>query len=359
MAKRDYYDVLGVSEQASAEEIKKAYRNLAKKYHPDANPGDKTAEDRFKEISSAYDVLSDPQKRQQYDQMRKFGFAGMRPEGGFSSQGFDFDLSDLFGFGTRSGGRRTRTRPSEVDEFFRFSGLGDLFSQFFDRENGFGQSSRTESGMDIHAALEIPFETAALGGTAAFTINKEEICSDCRGSGAQAGSHPETCPQCRGRGMLFMSQGAFSVTRPCPRCLGKGKIISQPCRSCRGSGRQLVNKKYSVKIAPGAEDGQVLRLSGQGHPGGAGQKSGDLILTLKVGKHKFFQNKGLDVYCEVPIDKKRAKKGAKVRVKTIYGNTVEINIPPNSINGKTLRVPGMGIRGRDRVGDQYVKIKVV
>lgn len=359
MAKRDYYSVLGVSENASADEIKKVYRNLAKKYHPDANPGDKAAEERFKEISEAYDVLSDPQKRKQYDQMRKYGFAGGRPGGGFTAQGFDFDLSDLFGGPFRAGGQKRHRAGADFDDFFSFGGLGDLFSQFFDHEYDFGQRNyRARRGSDIHATLEVPFETAALGGSASFKVNKEETCTSCQGTGASAGSPPQTCPQCHGSGMLSKSQGAFSVTRPCPRCLGKGKIITNPCPDCGGSGRVKKTRRYSIKIAPGTVDGYTLKLSGQGNPGDNGQPAGDLILTLKVGKHKFFEKRGLDIYCEVPINKKLAKKGTKVRVKTIHGDTVELKIPANINGGKTFRLKGMGIRGKDVVGDQYVKIKV-
>ncbi|HEX9653326.1 MAG TPA: J domain-containing protein [bacterium] len=361
MAKRDYYEVLGVPEKASAEEIKKAYRRLAKKYHPDANPGDRSAEDRFKEISEANDVLSHGQKRRQYDQMRKYGFAGSRPGREGFSQGLDFDLSDLFGGGSKTGGRRTQRSGSfNLDDFFGFGGLGDLFGQFLDRENGFGQrGSRSSRGADIHATLDIPFEMAALGGTANFSITKDVVCSSCYGAGAQAGTHPEICPECQGSGMLSMSQGAFSVNRPCPRCLGKGKIITHPCTNCRGSGREQASKSYSVKIAPGTREGHILKLSGQGSPGDAGQKPGDLILTAKVGQHKFFKTRGLDILCEVPVDRGLAKKGTKLRIKTIHGNTVELRIPANSNGEKTFRLKEMGIRSKEAVGDQYVKIKIV
>jgi len=358
MAKRNYYEVLGVNESASSEEIKKAYRNLAKTYHPDANPGNKIAEARFKEIAEAYSVLSDSAKRKQYDQMRKYGFAGARPGGGGYSQGIDFDLSDLFGSGFKSG-RRSGSRQTPVDDFFAFGGLGDLFSQMFERENGFGQTSqRARRGEDIRVNLEIPFETAALGGKAVFTIEKEERCPDCKGSGARPGKKPETCPDCRGSGTISMAQGAFAVSRPCPRCLGKGKIIRDPCKTCGGKGRVKVDKKYSIAIPAGAEDGKSLRLSGEGNPGVEGLEPGDLIVTLQVAPHRFFSKQGRDIYCEVPIDKKRAKRGTKVRVKTIYGDTVELNIPPDTNGGKTFRLKEMGIRCKEGVGDQYVKINV-
>ncbi len=359
MAKKNYYEILGVAESATADQIKKAYRKLAKQYHPDVHPGDKSSEDRFKEISEAYDVLSDTRKRQQYDQMRKYGFMGSNRSDGFNAQGFDFDLSDLFGSGFRTGRKGHRSGSSNSDDFFGFGGLGDLFSQILDREGGFGHRSedrRHES--DIHADLEIPFETAALGGKARFVVTKEVSCASCNGSGAQAGTRPEVCPQCHGTGMISRSQGQFAVNRPCPRCLGKGRIVSHPCEFCNGRGRVQTRKRYSVKIAPGTLDGHILKLSGQGNPGEEGHPPGDLILKLKVGEHKFFKSKGLDIYCEVPIDKKIAKKGTKIRVKTIRGDTVELKIPSNSNGSKTFRLKEMGIRSREGVGDQYVKIKL-
>lgn len=358
MTNKNYYQILGVDETANADQIKKAYRKLAKQYHPDVHPGDKASEDRFKEISEAYDVLSDTAKRQQYDQMRKYGFMGSRGNEGFNAQGFDFDLSDLFGGGFRTS-RRKGQRTTSSDDFFGFGGLGDLFSQILDRESGFGQRSEPRSrGSDVHVDLEIQFETAALGGKTSFVVRKEEICTSCNGSGAQAGTLPEVCSQCHGTGMLSRSQGQFAVNRPCPRCLGKGRIVTHPCEVCGGRGRVQASKRYSVKIAPGTNDGHILKLKGQGNSGDDGRPSGDLILKLKVAEHKFFKNEGLDIYCEVPIEKKIAKKGTKIRVKTIHGNTVELKIPANSNGGKTFRLREMGIRSEEGVGDQYVKIKV-
>lgn len=358
MAKRDYYEILGVSENASSEEIKKAYRRLAKEYHPDVHPGDKMTEERFKEISEAYGVLSDSRKRQQYDQMRKFGFTGARPGGGFDFQGFD--ISDLFSGFSRTGSRRGRWQGGfDFDDFFEIGGLGDIFSQFFDRDAGFGQASHgRRRGQDILVHLEVPFETAVLGGKAVFTIDKEDTCSSCGGTGSKYGKKPDVCPQCHGSGMISMAQGAFAVSRPCPRCLGRGRIITEPCDSCRGSGRIKRNKRYSINIPAATEDGKKLRLTGQGNPGMDGGPAGDLIITLRVGKHPFFKNRGLDIYCEIPIDPTKAERGTKVRVKTIYGEKVEIKIPPHIENGKTFRLKGMGIKSNGGRGDQYVKIRI-
>ncbi|MFQ5769127.1 MAG: DnaJ C-terminal domain-containing protein [bacterium] len=362
MAKKDFYEILGVDESASFDTIKKAYRQLAKENHPDAHPGDKRAEERFKEISEAYSVLSDAKKRQQYDQMRKFGFAGARPGGGFYSQGFDFDLSDFFG-----GSARTRTSKHgssqrhtfNLDDFFGFGGFGDLFSQLFDREDGYGRrSSHPQRGKDIRVNLEIPFETATLGGKSTFSLDKEEVCSSCKGTGVKDARNPEICAECHGTGMISRAQGAFAVNRPCPKCLGKGRIIKNPCLSCGGSGRVKAKRRYAINIACGTEEGKKLRLAKQGYPGENGATPGDMIITLKVLQHRFFRNNGLDIYCEVPIDKVRAKKGTKVRVKTIYGNTIELKIPPLTESSKIFKLKGMGIRSKQGSGDQYVKINV-
>ncbi len=361
MAERDYYKILGVSENATLDEIKKAYRKLAKQYHPDANPGNKEAEERFKEISEAYNVLSDPQKRQQYDQMRKFGFGtGARPEGGFDFQGFGFDLGDIFeGFRRTDRRRRQKTTGFTFDDFFGFGGLGDIFSHIFDRENGFGKGFGPQKGSDIHAEIRIPFETAALGGKTIISLNKEDICPSCKGTGAKAGTKPQTCPECHGLGMVSKTQGAFSISRPCPRCLGRGEIIKEICPTCRGTGKILRNKKIAINIPAGIEDGQKLRLKGQGNPGSNGGPAGDLIITVHVGKHHFFKRKGLDIYCEIPLDKKHASKGTKVRVKTIHGKKVELKVPPLKEPFKTFRLRGMGIKSKYGQGDQYVTIKVV
>lgn len=361
MARKDFYKILGVSENASTDEIKKAYRKLAKENHPDAHPGDKQAERRFKEISEAYSVLSNAKRRQQYDQMRKYGFSGAQAGAG-GTQGFDFDLSDLFGGfsqGSRKGHSRTyRGGAANLEDFFGFGGIGDLFSQLFDKENGFGQQARARTGNDLQATLEIPFETAVKGGRTVFSINKEVQCSVCSGTGSRHGKKPEICPECKGAGMVSMSRGSFALNRPCPSCLGKGQIIRDPCPHCNGSGRVLGKKQYSVKIPPGTENGKKMRFKGQGNPGLNGQPPGDLLITIKVGKHRFFRKSGLDIHCEVPLDKKKAKRGTKIRVKTIYGKTIELKVPSNTEDGKVFRLKGMGIKTDSGQGDQYVKIRI-
>lgn len=295
MENKDYYKILGVQENADKEAIKRAYRKLAKEYHPDKHKGDKAAEAKFKEISEAYNVLRDEKKRRQYDHMRKYGFH----TGGFSGQqqppftqgGVHFDLSDLFNQ-ARSGSRRTHAETQfDLDELFGLGGFGDIFERIFERGNGQSRRPRSAKGRDIHVTLEVPFEVAAKGGKTSFKI-------------------PER------------------------------------------------NKTYTITIQPGTDDGKKIKLKGQGHPGMNGRPSGDLILTVKVKKHRFFSTKGLDVYCEVPIDKSKAKKGAKIRVKTIYGNTVELKIPPKTKENKVFRLTGLGIKADGKTGDQYVKIKL-
>jgi len=292
MENKDFYKILGVDEKASAAAIKKAYRELAKEYHPDKHKGEAAAEEKFKQISEAYNVLSDPKKRQEYDQMRRFGFGGASA-GAYRSPnhpGVHFDLNDLF---SRAGSGRRTTRSGadfDMDELFGFGGIGDIVSRLFEGGNGFqARSSRRGRAGDIHLKLNVPFETAALGSKISFHV-------------------PE-----------------------------------------RG-------KKYAVDIPPGTPDGKKIRLRGQGHPGQPGTPAGDLILDVRVKKHRFFEYKGLDVYCQVPLDAKKAKQGTKIRVKTIYGDRVELKIPPKTKESKTFRLKGMGIKKGRQVGDQYVKL---
>jgi molecular chaperone DnaJ len=362
MARSDYYKVLGLDDKANSETIKKAYRQLAKQYHPDTHPGDKHAETKFKEVSEAYAVLGDSQKRQQYDQMRRFGFGDAGPSG-MHNQGYGFDLGDIFTERTGGGTRRRRAGKRtafNLDDLFEFGGFGDIFGQMFDRQNGFGQqANQGRKGTDIHATLDVPFEKAIRGGKTVFSINREIACSDCRGTGSRDGKQAETCSECNGSGMLSKSQGLFAVNRPCPRCLGKGRVIKKSCATCHASGTVQAKKKYSLNITPGSEDGKKIRLAGQGNTGAQGLPAGDLIVTVKVPKHRFFRTEGLDVYCNVPLQKKRAEKGTKIRVKTVHGNTVQLKVPPQTNGGKTFRLKGLGIKAPEGTGDQFVKVNVV
>lgn len=359
MADRSYYNTLGVNESASFDEIKKAYRKLAKENHPDKHRGDKRAEDKFKEISEAYSVLSDSRKRQQYDQMRKYGFGGAQG-GGFGQPGVNIDLSEIFGSFTgnqkRSAGGQT---DFNLDDLFGFGGLGDLFSQIFENERGHGAAEKSKRRQnDIQVNLEIAFEKAIHGGKAVFSIQKDLACQSCKGTGSTSSKGPSRCQECQGSGMVAMARGAFAVKRPCPKCLGRGQVVSDPCAQCNGSGKAKGTKKYSIKIKPGMEDGQTLKLSGQGNVGLLGEPAGDLIVTIRVAKHHFFSNKGLDIFCEIPLKRKKAKNGTQVKIRTIHGNRVRLTVPPNSENGKTFLLKGLGIQRNGSQGDQYVKIKV-
>ncbi|MCJ7507629.1 MAG: DnaJ domain-containing protein, partial [candidate division Zixibacteria bacterium] len=255
MAQKDYYQVLGVARDASPEGIKKAYRRLAKKYHPDANPGDRGAENKFKEISEAHEVLSDSQKRKQYDQIREMGARG--------SGGFNFE--DAFG------GKGGKTRTFSSEDLGGFGDFGDIFSSIFD----LGGRTRQErwgpqKGEDLYAEIEIPFDQSISGGRTVVNLKKEETCQSCRGSGAKPGSKTQVCPECRGSGMVSFSQGGFAIQRPCPRCYGRGTIISELCPACGGNGQVAVDRKIAINIPAGIEDGTKLKLKGQGNPGISG-----------------------------------------------------------------------------------------
>jgi molecular chaperone DnaJ len=349
-ATKDFYKVLGVAENASAAEIKKAYRKLAKQYHPDANPNDSAAAERFKEVSEAYSVLSDDDKRKQYDQMRKYGaFAGMtggaRPgaKGGFSTgapgagqAGASFSFEDLGGLG----------------------GLGDLFSSIFDVGKKRTKPHGPQRGHTVEYAVEIPFELAARGGKLPITVPMTETCSTCQGNGSAPGTTPTTCPECRGSGQVTFGQGGFAVTRPCPQCLGKGTVPTQPCPTCHGQGQLREQKQIQVAVPAGVETGSKLRLTGQGEPGAGGGARGDLILTFRVQPHRFFTREGLDLHCSVPINVAQATLGSRVRVRTVDGKHVVLRVPPGTQSGTRFRIKGQGVEKAGSRGDQYVQVKI-
>ena len=337
--KRDYYEVLGVSKGASDDELKKAYRKLAKQYHPDLNPGDKTAETKFKEVNEAYEVLSDKDKRARYDQ---FGHAGVDPNfnpgGGFGGFGGDF---------------------GDID-------LGDLFGSFFG--GGFGGGQRQtrngpRKGESLRASLTISFEEAAFGCEKEINLNRNETCEDCQGSGCAPGTTAEVCPQCRGTGQVRIQRGGgamiFSTTAPCDKCGGTGKIIHQPCSTCRGNGKIRRQRRITVKIPAGIDDGQAVSLRGQGGAGSNGGPAGDLIVSVSVKPHPKFRREGSTVLLEQPISFLQAALGAELTIDTIDG-PVKYNLPEGTQTGTTFRLRGKGIpdlSGRGR-GDQYVTVKV-
>lgn len=339
MAKRDYYEILGISRDASPEEIKKAYRRLAIKYHPDRNPDNsKEAEEKFKEVSEAYKILSDPEKRQIYDQ---YGHAGLEAEVGAGTGfgGFGFDPFKIF---------------EEV--FGRGSFGGDIFGDFFGRR---ARAREAQPGSDLHYTLEISFEEAAFGTEKEIRIDRYEPCSSCEGSGIKPGSEPETCPTCKGSGYVSVSQGFFSISRTCTQCQGRGTIIRDPCRQCRGAGRTRTTRKIKVRIPAGIDHGAHLRLGGQGEAGLHGGPPGDLYVSLRVKPHPIFERDGNNIICEVPISFAQAALGGKVSVPTLNGK-VKLTIPPATQTNKIFRLKGRGIpylHSSSR-GDQLVKVVV-
>ena len=353
----DYYAVLGVSETASDDEIKKAYRRLAKKYHPDANPNDKQAEEKFKEISEAHNVLADPQKRQQYDMMRKYG-AGLGGGRQGAPGGFSFeDIMSQFGRGESAG--------REGANFSGFGSFADIFSSIFgNREfGGFGGGFENRGratprrGQDILTDIDIPFEDAVKGGRQTLKINIEQACDICQGTGITPGSKTTICPDCQGRGMVTFSQGSFAVSRPCPRCLGRGRITGNPCRKCSGKGKIYGPKTVRINIPKGTESGRKIRLKGLGQPGLNGGPPGDLYLKVHVSGHQYFWREGKDIYCRVPITLRQALLGGKVKVKTLT-KPVDLKIPPGTSSDQRFRLKGMGLAVDGQKGDQYVEVKI-
>jgi molecular chaperone DnaJ len=331
---KDYYQILGVTEDASPDAIKKAYRKLAKQYHPDANPDNPSAAERFKEVSEAYAVLSDPEKRKQYDRMRRF--------------------TPFEEFSTGVGGAG-RTRGFSFDDL---GGIGDIFSSIFDF--GRGRKRRAaQRGRDVEHSVEIPFRTAARGGQITITVPVTEECATCDGDGARPGTSTTRCPECGGTGARSFGQGAFAINRPCPACFGRGEIATDPCPSCSGTGQVTSQRRVSLRVPAGVEAGSRVRLSGMGERGPGGGTPGDLIIKFEVEKDRFFRRRGLDIYCTVPINIAQATLGSKLRVRTVDGKRVVLRIPPGTSSGTKFRLPKMGVEKDGRIGDQYVEVKIV
>ncbi|HXO86388.1 MAG TPA: DnaJ C-terminal domain-containing protein [Gemmatimonadales bacterium] len=333
-AQRDYYQVLGVAETATTDEIKKAFRRLAKQYHPDRNPNNVQASERFKEINEAHDVLSDAEKRKKYDQLRRYGaFAGPAGGSGFSG-----------------GARRGRTEPDDSGAF-DMSDLGDIFSSIFGRRGGAG--GRDAEAEETETSITIPFRVAALGGTVPITLAMPEVCPTCGGNGAAKGATVNQCPECKGRGTVSFGQGGFAVNRPCPVCRGKGTVPSQRCPTCQGGGEVRVEKRVNVEIPAGAEDGARLRLKNQGPKGRS-----DLIVQIQIAPDRFFRREGLDLIGVVPINLAQALLGSRIKVKTLDDKRVVLRIPPGTQHGQKFRIPGHGIEKNGRHGDMYVEAHV-
>jgi molecular chaperone DnaJ len=334
MPVKDLYETLGVARGAGQDEIKKAYRKLARQYHPDANPGDASAEERFKEVQSAYDVLSDPEKRKQYD---AFGSAnGRGPGGPGPGGGFRFDT-----------------------EGFDFADLGDIFGGLFGGRGGPQRERRGQRGHDLEVEVRLSFEDSLHGIETTIPVELETACRECGGSGAKPGTAPRLCPECHGRGVKAESQGLFALSQPCPRCRGNGTVIEDPCPTCRGSGRERRTKRYTVKIPAGVKDGSKIRLRGKGEAGWGGAEAGDLFVVTRVTPSKVYTRRGDDLVVEVPVTYPEATLGATVSVPTPEGS-VTVKVKPGTEDGTLLRVKGKGapkLKGSGK-GDLLARVKL-
>ena len=352
---KDFYAVLGVSASASQDEIKKQYRKLAARYHPDKNPNDAKAADRFKEISEAYQVLGDADRRKQYDQMRQLGaFGGF---GGGSRSG-PRPGAGAPGAGGPPGGGNFRFEDFDIGGL---GGLGDIFSSMFGggaTGNTRARSRGPERGQDVEMQLEVPFRVAALGDKIPVELEVNEECPTCKGSGAAPGAKLQTCPECSGRGTISFGQGGFAVQRPCPMCLGRGQVPTERCPTCGGSGEVRTRKKVLITVPAGTDSGSRIRLKGQGGRGQHNGPPGDLVITFQVQPDRFFKREGLDVIAPVPINIAQATLGSRISVKTLDGKRVAIKIPPGTSNGKRFRVRGQGIEKDGAKGDLIVQVDV-
>jgi molecular chaperone DnaJ len=350
---KDFYSVLGVGSGASQDEIKKAYRKLAKKYHPDANASDPKAAERFKEISEANNVLGDVAKRKQYDEMRRLGAF----DGGFG--GFGGGSSRGAGARGAAGGGGQTINFQDFD-IGGLGGLGDLFSSMFGggdtRESA--RQRGPEKGQTVEATLDIPFRTAARGGKVPIELEVSEECPTCHGTGAAPGASLRICPECNGRGVISFGQGGFAVNRTCPVCLGRGQVPTEPCPTCHGSGDVRVKRKVLINVPAGVDTASKIRLKGQGGKGPQGGPAGDLIITFNVLPDKFYRRDGLDVIATVPLNIAQATLGTKISVKTLDGKKVAIKIPPGTPSGKRFRVRGQGIQKGEKKGDLIVEVSI-
>jgi molecular chaperone DnaJ len=353
MAQQDYYAVLGVPASATQDEIKKQYRKLAAKHHPDKNPNDPKAADTFKAISEAYQTLGDAEKRKQYDQMRQLGAFG-----GFGG--------GPRGAGTRGAGGPPPGGPNvRFDEFDigGLGGLGDIFSSMFGgggaRPGAAGARARgPQRGQDVESTLEIPFRTAAMGGKVPVELDLNEECGTCHGTGAAPGAKLVTCEECKGRGSISFGQGGFAVNRPCPVCLGRGQVPTERCPTCAGAGEVRTRRKVSITVPSGVDTGTKIRLKGQGGKGTKNGPPGDLLITFAVTPDRFYKREGLDLIAPVPINIAQATLGSRVSVKTLDGTKVAIKIPPGTASGKRFRVRGQGIEKEGTKGDLIVQVEV-
>jgi molecular chaperone DnaJ len=333
MSKRCYYEILGLARGAGEQDLKSAYRKLAKDCHPDANGGDKDAERKFKELSEAYEVLKDPQKRAAYDHMGHAAFEGPGRGGHGFGPDFASSMSDIF---------------------------DDLFGEFMGGRRGRQRSGGRERGADLRYNMDISLPEAFSGKTAQIRVPASATCTTCSGAGAKAGTRPTTCPTCAGHGKVRATQGFFTIERTCPGCQGRGEIINDPCGSCSGSGRVVEERTLSVPIPAGVEDGTKIRLAGQGEAGLRGGPAGDLYIFLSIKPHEFFQRDGADIFCRVPISMTTAALGGQIDVPTIDGEKTRVKVPEGTESGKQFRLKGKGMPVlRSKVtGDMYIQVEV-
>lgn len=340
---KDFYKILGVGKDASADEIKKTYRKLARELHPDKNPDDKKAEERFKEVSEAYDVLSDPDKRKEYDEARAMYGSGGFGRGGYGRApggpaGGTFNMQDLFG---------------EDD-----TGFGDFLGGIFNRGRG-PRVAQPRRGQDLESELTLSFNDALDGVTVPLRLSSDGPCTSCNGTGAKSGTVPRVCPNCDGSGQVARNAGGFAFAEPCTACSGRGLVVDDPCTSCRGSGRGKSTRTVQARIPAGVKDGSRIRLKGKGAPGERGGPNGDLFVLVHVTPHAVFARKGDNIQVTVPVTFTEAALGAEINVPLPRGGTVKVKVPAGTANGRTLRVKGKGIRRKDGTnGDVLVTIEV-
>ncbi len=333
---KDFYKVLGVAKDASQKDITKAYRALAREYHPDKNPGDTAAEERFKEISAAYDVINDPERRKEYDELRRLG-----------------PMAGAFGGGPRGGGPGTGAPNFDVGD------LGDILGGLFgNRSRGGQQRSSAARGADLEADLHLSFEDAIHGVTTSVHLTSDAPCATCRGSGAKPGTMPSACGMCGGRGVLDDNQGLFSFSQPCPSCGGRGRVVTDPCPSCQGSGIERRPRQVKVRIPAGVKNDQRIKLKGRGGPGRHGGPAGDLYVKVAVASHEMFGRKGNHLTLTVPVTFTEAALGAKILVPTLDGSPVTLRLPAGTPTGKTFRVKGRGTPSAKGEGDLLVTVEV-
>ncbi len=355
----DYYAIIGVPTSATQDEIKKSYRKLAAKHHPDKNPNDPKAADKFKSISEAYQTLGDAEKRKQYDDMRRLGaFRGFGGGGGGSSASRSSQGRPGAAYGYPPPGSTGNVHMEDFGDV-GLGGLGDLFSSMFGAgKTGGTRRNEPQRGDDVEMVGEIDFRTAALGGKLTVELDLNEECPTCHGSGGAPGSRIVTCSECSGRGTISFGQGGFAVQRPCPVCLGRGQIPTERCATCAGAGEIRSRKRIAINVPAGVDNGTKIRLKGKGNKGTKGAAPGDLLITFQVKPDRFYRREGLDLVAPVPITIADATLGKKINVKTLDGTKVSIKIPPGTQNGKRFRVRGQGIEKDAARGDLLVHVEV-